>query len=353
MKGLECRFKKQLRDYELVVEITFEEGIHGLVGPSGSGKSMALACIAGLETPDSGMIRLGDKILFDSARGINLLPRERQAGFVFQNLALFPHMAVGEQIGYGLHEFSPKERQQRVSALLELVGMIGLEQAKPECLSGGQRQRVALARALAPQPKLLLMDEPFSALDAPLRLRLIQDLRQELAQFHGGVLFVTHQMDDALSLCQRISVIESGAILAEDTPMRLMEMPGSREIAAILGYLNIADYHWDGKTLHIPTWNLRLTDIIPESGKKNGSVILKKLREVNKIHIGDNSFIAWETAKGISSLKPLHYLKIDAMPINAEDYHLIIEVEGNEGSFNGVPSRYIIPDGGLVFINRF
>lgn len=351
MNGLECKIRKKLRDFELVVELTSEEGIHGLVGPSGSGKSMALACIAGLETPDSGTIRLGDTILFDSRLGINLPPRERKVGFVFQNLALFPHMTVGEQVGYGLHRYSREDRMKRVMELMELVGMTGLENERPQSLSGGQRQRVALARALAPQPQLLLMDEPFSALDAPLRLKLIQDIRHELAQFHGGVLFVTHQMDDAMSLCRRISVIKSGSILAEATPSELIERPANIETAEILGYLNSARYHWQGNTLEIPAWNLKFPYGYPKTNNKSGFAVLKKLALSTGDSVDSTQFTAWETARGVSGLKTLRYLKIGSAPMDPEDYHLIVEVEGNENPCQNSPRKYQIPKGGLVLIS--
>ncbi len=351
MMGLTCSFSKQLRDFEMTVEITSQTGIHGLVGPSGSGKSMALACIAGLETPDSGTIRLGDTILFDSRLGINLPPREREVGFVFQNLALFPHMTVGEQVGYGLHRCSREERGKRVKALLELVGMTGLENERPQRLSGGQRQRVALARALAPQPRLLLMDEPFSALDAPLRLKLIQDIRHELAQFHGGVLFVTHQMDDALSLCRRISVIKSGSILAEATPAELIERPANIETAEILGYLNSAGYRWQGNTLEIPSWNLKFSNGAPTTDNTSGFAVLKKLALSTGDSADSTQFTAWETARGVSGLKTLRYLKIGSAPMDPEDYHLIVEVEGDENPCQKCPRQYRIPEGGLVLIS--
>lgn len=352
MKGLVCSFRKKLRDFELNISISAEGGIHGLVGPSGSGKSMALACIAGLETPDSGFIRLGDTVLYDSEARINLPPRERQVGFVFQNLALFPHLRVAEQIAYGLHHWPAADRNQRIREMTALVGLAGMEQVRVEQLSGGQRQRVALARALAPQPRLLLMDEPFSALDEPLRLRLIQDLRQELAPFRGATLFVTHQMDDALTLCKRISVICTGQLLAENTPQGLIEQPGSVEAAQILGYLNIAAYQWTGETVHIPAWQLTLRTVTPPDAAPEGHVVLTRLLPASESDDGPDLITAWEGSRSISRLKPLLFLKLGALPENDEDYHLIVE-GGIHGANDGPnPGRYRIPEDGLIFITE-
>ncbi len=351
MNGLTCCFRKKLRDFDLEVMLQAGEGIHGLIGPSGSGKSMALACIAGLETPDSGLIRLDERVLFDSERGVCLLPRERQIGFVFQNLALFPHMKVAEQIAFGLHQWRSYEKANRVREMLSLVGLEELAHVRPDQLSGGQRQRVALARALAPQPKLLLMDEPFSALDEPMRLKLIEDLRWELVQFEGSTLFVTHQMDDALTLCRQVSVISNGSILGRNTPEGLIRNPRSREVAQILGYLNIADYHWDGKCLHIPEWHLQLTGFKPESGRSKGTLLLKRLAYADGNRVKDNTFTAWETARGISRLKPLSYLKIGGPPEHGEDYHLIVEVDGNPKKSSTGPMIYEIQEEGLGFLD--
>lgn len=175
--------------------------IVGIVGESGSGKSTLLRLIAGLETPAEGRIRISDRTVVDEQSFIP--PEQRGVGMVFQDYALFPHLTVAKNIEFGLHRLSRSERKARVQEMIELVQLTDLEERYPHELSGGQQQRVALARALAPKPSLLLMDEPFSNLDAELKASIRDELRQILKKANMTCLFVSHDQQDVDTICDR------------------------------------------------------------------------------------------------------------------------------------------------------
>jgi len=190
--------------------LSLEKGeILGILGPSGSGKSTLLRVIAGLEVPAAGTIVIAGKRVVDG--GTFVPPEKRGVGMVFQDYALFPHLTVEQNVGFGLHRLPRKERRERVGRVLELVRMTGFERRYPHELSGGQQQRVALARALAPNPDVLLMDEPFSNLDADLRVSIRDELAAILRQAGGTCLFVTHDREDVEAVCDRYIVMEADA----------------------------------------------------------------------------------------------------------------------------------------------
>ncbi len=236
----EISVQKRLGEFALDVELQAPENeIVVLFGPSGAGKSMTLASVAGFVTPDAGRIAAGTRVLFDSAGRINLAPRERRIGLVKQDLALFPHLTVEQNIAYGLFRAAPDARRERVRRLVAMVGLDGLEGRRPGQLSGGQRQRVALARALAPEPELLLLDEPFSALDAPTRMALREELLSLQRALKMPVVFVTHDLGEAYFLADRLAVIDSGKIIQFDTPGRVLLRPESLGVARAVGVGNI------------------------------------------------------------------------------------------------------------------
>ena len=188
--------QKQLGDFTLNVLLESDGGIVGLLGASGCGKSMTLKCIAGIEKPDSGHIELDGTVLFDAESGINLSPQERRVGYLFQNYALFPNMTVRQNILCGMHrEKNRAVREAKLREMLRLFQLEGLEHHRPYQLSGGQMQRTALARILVNEPHLLMLDEPFSALDSHLREKLQMELRRLLADYGRDVLMVTHSRD--------------------------------------------------------------------------------------------------------------------------------------------------------------
>lgn len=232
---LDIRLRKRLENFTLELELAAPPGITALFGPSGAGKSMTLACIAGLTRPDAGQIVLNGNTLFDSEQNINLPPQRRAVGYVMQDYLLFPHLSVAQNIAFGLTGLSRPEKTRVVGEALQRMGLVGFEQRQPNELSGGQQQRVALARALVTQPRVLLLDEPFSALDGPTRALLRRDLLRLRADLGIPALFVTHDLAEAYLLADRIAVIEAGRLLQLGPPERVVYRPTSRAVAELTG----------------------------------------------------------------------------------------------------------------------
>ncbi|WP_432561709.1 ABC transporter ATP-binding protein [Kineococcus sp. SYSU DK003] len=212
-----------------------------LLGQSGCGKTSTMRCIAGLETPDAGVIRVGDEVLFDAARGIDRPPHRRNIGMVFQSYAIWPHMTVFENVAFPLQmqRTGRTEARRRVLETLELVGLDGFADRGASMLSGGQMQRVALARSLVMQPSVMLLDEPLSNLDARLRHRLRSDLRALQVRLGLTSVYVTHDQEEALALADRIAVMQFGRIVQFGRPQDLYARPASASIADFLGVGNI------------------------------------------------------------------------------------------------------------------
>ncbi|SLM49005.1 Molybdate/tungstate import ATP-binding protein WtpC [Nitrospira japonica] len=206
-----------------------------LFGPSGSGKTTVLRSVAGLECPEQGTIRFISRTWLDTAAGVNISPQDRRIGYMAQEYALFPTYTVAGNIAYGLGHLSVSDRKRRVSEVLELFQLGGLESVKPRELSGGQQQRVALARAVAPRPQLLLLDEPLSALDAPTRIRLRGELRSLLKQLALPSIIVTHDREEALALGDVMAAMSDGAVLQVGTPQDVFSRPANAEVAKIVG----------------------------------------------------------------------------------------------------------------------
>ena len=239
MPRLDVRLRKRLPGFELDVAWTSDAPVTTLFGPSGAGKTVTLDCIAGLLEPDAGRIVVGERVLFDTAASIRVPPRARQLGYVFQGYALFPHLSVLDNVAFGLHALPRRERHGRARAVLERIGLAGLERRHPAELSGGQRQRVALGRALATEPALLLLDEPFSALDAPLRHALREDLARVLADWGTAAVLVTHDFTEAYRLGDRIVVYDAGRVVQSAPRSELLWQPASESVARIMGIRNV------------------------------------------------------------------------------------------------------------------
>ncbi len=207
-----------------------------LIGPSGCGKTSLLRSIAGLERLSSGRIRIAGELLADAASGLHTPPEARQIGMVFQDYALFPHLSVADNIGFGLRHLARGERQDRIHEVLDLVGLAHAAKRAPHQLSGGQQQRVALARALAPAPRLLLLDEPFSSLDVDLREHLSQELRGILQQSDTTALFVTHDQAEAFALGDRVGVMHQGRLEQWDESYAVYHRPATRFVADFIGH---------------------------------------------------------------------------------------------------------------------
>ena len=258
--SLHVDIRKKLGSFTLDVNFTAERGITSLLGASGCGKSMTLKCIAGIEKPDEGVIELDGRTLYDSAKGINLPPQARRVGYLFQNYALFPNMTVRQNILCGLNrEKDRAEKQRRLREMLKIMQLEGFEERKPAQLSGGQQQRVALARILVSDPQILLLDEPFSALDGHLRDALKVEMRDLLERFGREVLMVTHDRNEAYNMSREIAVMDKGRLLTLKPTKALFADPGSVQAAILTGCKNIAkarkldEYH-----VEVPDWGIRL-----------------------------------------------------------------------------------------------
>jgi iron(III) transport system ATP-binding protein len=222
--------------HSAVNDISFELSggeILALVGPSGCGKTTTLRIIAGLERPDSGIVRLNDRVVASGT--VFVPPEKRGVGMVFQDHALFPHLTVSENIAFGLRGQSTEQARQTVGEMLHLVGLLPLAKRYPHALSGGERQRVALARALAPRPVLVLMDEPFSSLDADLRLEMREHVRRILKSMQATVVFVTHDQDEALYMGDRLAVLHDGQLEQIGTPEEIFHESNTRFVAEFMG----------------------------------------------------------------------------------------------------------------------
>ncbi|MGI6487899.1 MAG: ABC transporter ATP-binding protein [Syntrophomonadaceae bacterium] len=238
---LEIDIKRVLPGFSLEVEFSMEREIVAILGPSGCGKTMTLKCIAGLMQPDEGRITLDGKVFFDSERGINLPSQERRVGFVLQNYALFPNMTVYKNVAFGMRHRPDEEIHERIMELMYMMRLSGLEHRYPRQLSAGQQQRVALARSLAFEPEVLLLDEPFSALDTVGRRKLEEEL-QDIRQFYDGyVLFVTHNLAEAYKLSSKIAVYEAGSILQYGDKQQVVDTPCCRTVAHLTGAGNLMD----------------------------------------------------------------------------------------------------------------
>lgn len=231
---LEVQLHKKVDGFSLEASWSMGNELAVLFGYSGSGKSMTLRMLAGLVRPDAGRIVREGEVLYDSSSKCSVAPQERKFGFVGQDLALFPHMTVAKNIAYGLKGLSRDESHERVAEFIRLLHLKGLGVRLPREISGGQRQRVALARALASRPKALLLDEPFSALDAPLKAELWDSIREIHDQLRIPILVVTHDPADARTVADRLIVYGCGRVLRAGTPAEVLCDPDSPEIATLM-----------------------------------------------------------------------------------------------------------------------
>lgn len=254
------------------LNLTVQQGeILALLGASGCGKTTTLRLIAGFERPDGGSITIGDQQI-SGPQGFTP-PEQRHMGIVFQQYALFPHLNVADNIAYGLHRQPRAHQDIRVGEALDLVGLGELKSRMPHELSGGQQQRVALARALAPKPTVLLLDEPFSNLDAALRRTVRDEVRRILHASDTTTIFVTHDQEEALSVADRIAVMSAGQAVQVGTPLEVYTYPATREVAAFLGDANFLPGEASGNSvtcalgvlpLHKPTNGAVTVMIRPE-----------------------------------------------------------------------------------------
>ena len=225
--------------FGLDTEFVLPPGITILFGASGAGKTTLLDSLAGLVTPDSGRVAVGDRVLFDADERINVSTRRRKLGYLFQDLALFPHMSARQNVEYGLASLDAARRRKHSSAVLDRFRIAHLGERRPNDISGGERQRVALARALVTEPQFLLLDEPLVALDAATKSHIIGDLRAWIRDHRIPVLYVTHDRTEAYALGERVMVLENGVVTAQGAPQEVLEMPRAESIAQLAGFENV------------------------------------------------------------------------------------------------------------------
>ena len=257
--SMEVKIHKKLGEYELDVYWKSMKKRIGILGASGSGKSLTLKSIAGIEHPDKGYIRIGEHILYDSDSGTCLKPQKRNVGYMFQNYALFPAMTVAQNVGAGLSG-DKKKKQEQVEKMIRHFRLEGLEKRLPRELSGGQQQRVALARIMAYEPSVILLDEPFSALDVFLKDRLQQGMMELLSDYDGTVILVSHSRDEIYSFSEEVLVIEDGHGIRLGPVKEVFNAPRYKTAARLTGCKNIADaYRMDAQTVYVKDWDVQLT----------------------------------------------------------------------------------------------
>lgn len=262
--SLSVSIKKHFPAFTLDVNIEAGNETLGWLGESGCGKSLTMRCIAGIETPDEGKIVVNGKTFFEREAGkrptVNLSPQERKTALLFQNYMLFPNLTVAENVAAGIDRKLPKEeRESQVNAELKRFGLDGFDKRYPSQLSGGQQQRVALARMLAAKPDILMLDEPFSALDAHLKGALEQNLAGLFETFHGTILYVSHDIDEALRFCDRIAVIEKGHVMEVSTGNNLVNNPQSAASIKLSGCKNATPARRiNDHRVFLPAWGIEV-----------------------------------------------------------------------------------------------
>jgi molybdate transport system permease protein len=238
--ALDVQITKKLAEFTLEAAFSADAAPLSILGASGAGKTMLLRCIAGLATPDRGRVALDGEVFFDSERRVNVPARRRRLGLVFQHYALFPHKTAEENVAFGLAEAREEEKRGRVTDLLARTHAKGLERRYPRELSGGEQQRVALARALAIEPRALLLDEPLSALDTHLRSQVEALLQETIAEGRRPTLLVTHNMEEAYRLGERLLVLSRGRVAAMGPKKEIFQHPPTREVAQLTGCKNFS-----------------------------------------------------------------------------------------------------------------
>lgn len=319
--------QKQLPSYSLEVSFELEQEALGILGGSGSGKSMTLRCIAGIETPTKGTIILNDRILYDSHKGINLPSRDRKVGFLFQHYALFPHLTVAQNVAYGLRGLSKNAIHRQVNEQLEQVQLLGFGDRYPHQLSGGQQQRVALARALATQPDVLLLDEPFSALDTHLRNELEKQLIKTLSSYQGLALFVSHNLEEAYRICQKLLVLSSGEVVAMGQKQTIFDHPGTLTVAKLTGCKNYSLIQPIApQMVHAIDWDCTLQTMEPVSPSHSHIGIRAHQITFPETPDHPNTIPTWLTWTSETPHRMTLYLKLGEPPTDLDDYHLQAEV---------------------------
>ncbi len=317
--------KKQLNEFDLNIKFQ-DRGSIGLLGASGCGKSMTLKSIAGIVEPDSGKIIINNKVLFDSEKGINLPPQERNVGFVFQNYALFPHMTVEKNIGFSLKKkYSKEEIKEKIKSIAKDMEILPLLNRYPKELSGGQQQRVSLARALITEPSILLLDEPFSALDSFLKTNIQNWLEILIKNFKGPIVFVSHNIDEVSRICDKIIVLDKGKVIEIGKAKKVLHNPETKKAAILSGCENISPISQITKSEVLATdWNIAFK--LDHEIKADSNYIGFHGVDVFISNDSKNSF----TCKVEKISDGIHFVGLDLLPPSG---HEIIHMKLNRKDF--------------------
>lgn len=321
--GLYVDIKKTFPGFSLNIKFQCSNERIGLLGSSGSGKSMTLRCIAGLVTPDEGKIILNGKIFFDSKKGINIKPQKRKIGFLFQNYALFPHLTVKENIAFGIAQMSITDRNLKIYQLLEKFHLTELENRYPHQISGGQQQRTSLARTIASEPDILLLDEPFSALDEYLRSHMIKEMIEYLKELNILTLFVTHNMEEAYQICRKLAIITNGQIQTFSEKTDVFQNPQSSQICKITGCKNIIPaVRINDEYIEVPLWNVKINTSSKIKSKIGYCAIRSHYITLSSEEHSYNIFKTKIVGNTESPFSQTVYLKFEHMINDTENYHI-------------------------------
>ncbi|MBD1847178.1 molybdate ABC transporter permease subunit [Cyanobacteria bacterium FACHB-63] len=326
--GLFVDIQKQLANFDLDLTFNSTQSTLGMLGGSGAGKSMLLRCIAGMESPTKGRIVLNGRVLFDAKAGINVPSRDRKIGFLVQNYALFPNLTVAENIAFGLPKsLSTIEARKRIEAQLDSVQLQGYGDRYPHQLSGGQQQRVALARVLASEPEVILLDEPFSALDTHLRSQMEQEVIARLQEFKGVSLLVTHNLEEAYRVCDDLTVLEQGQTIAHGSKYDIFERPGKLGVAQLTGCKNISPAQViTPQTILAIGWGIHLRVIEPLPAQFAYVGIRAHQIRFTDDRTTENTFPCWLVATSETPHRMTVFLKFTNDATDPQDYHIQAEV---------------------------
>ena len=324
---LHATFEKNYTGFHLRVAFTAKGGALGLLGASGSGKSLTLRSIAGLETPDAGRIVLNERVLFDSENRVSVPPVERRIGLVFQDYALFPNLTARENIAFGLNRLAADERRKRIASWARVLQIEPFLDRHPGALSGGQKQRVALARALVTEPEALLLDEPFSALDPHLRRHLEEQLKAILRHYGGVTIFVTHDRDEAYRFCDDLVVLSAGEVAAAGPKRGIFARPESLAVARLTGCKNFASVGAVSQdSIQAVDWEctLRVAGAVP-AGTTFVGIRAHHVQVVTESS-NENAFPCWLVGQVESPFETTLYLRLHAPPQPGDRPHIEAEM---------------------------
>jgi molybdate transport system permease protein len=330
--SLEVEIERLFPDFALKVAFTAGPKPTGILGASGSGKTMTLRAVAGLYNPSRGRIVLDGRVVFDSAKGINLPSRQRHVGLLFQQHALFPHMTVAKNIAFGLRSIDAAERDRRVSEQIAAMRLSGLDQHYPGQLSGGQQQRVALARALATAPRALLLDEPFSALDTHLRSQLERQLHETLVEYKGVALLVSHNLEEIYRLCEELVVLDRGSVIAQGPREQIFSAPPTRQVAQLTGCKNFSRAQArESHCVEALDWKCMLH--VEQNAPHATAEVAIRAHHVSVSPgnaagqaLPQNTFPCWLAALSEAPFHVTLFLRLHSPAADPSDYHLQVEI---------------------------